>query len=271
MGSVVRFVDLRFFTESCDCDSLTLVDVVVPVSLEPRGVEQDAGVWAESTQVVSVLGLDHQRPPSTTILGALVLKTLTNLIQAIGLHPRNVVRFSSLILQSQRDRKRRNKIYIADIDKQLPAVESELAEREIGIGIGVSWVEDRGLDESRAGVDEELQALAGGEPDAATGDARDSRNDGVAGGAEVDGDVLGQVLAGRGWGGRVVRGFGICGEDEQFAAVVDGLAGWFGLVKSSFLVGWIMLTDVGVDFIRGCLVLKSDLQSGHSARNSDGR
>jgi hypothetical protein len=32
-----------------------------------------------------------------------------------------------------------------------------------------------------------------------------------------------------------------------------------------------MLTDVGVDFIRGCLVLESYLQCGHSARNSDGR
>jgi hypothetical protein len=218
---------------------LTLVDVVVPVSLEPRRVEQDAGVWAESTQVVAILGLDHQRPPSTTILGALILETLTDLIQAIGFHPRNMVRFPSLVLQSQGNRKRGHKIYIADIDKQLPAVEGELAEREIGIGIGVSWVEDRGLNESRAGVDEELQALAGGEPDAATGNARDSRNDGVAGGAEGDGDVFGQVLAGRRWRGRVVRRFGICGKDEQLAAVVDGLAGWAGLVKPSCRVGYI--------------------------------
>ena len=217
---------LHFLWGLGGCGSLTLVDVVVPVSLEPRRVEQDAGVRAESTQVVSILGLDHQRPPSPTILGALILKTLADLIQAIGLHPRNVVRFPGLVFQSQSNRKRRNKIYIADIDKQLPAIESELAESKIGVGVGVGWVEDRGLNESRAGVDEELQTLAGGEPDAATGNARDSRNDGVAGGAEGDGDVFGQVLAGRRWGGRVVRRFGICGEDEEFAAVVDGLAGW---------------------------------------------
>jgi hypothetical protein len=236
---VLAIDDLHLLMESYGSVRLTFVDVVIPVSLEPRRVEQDAGVRAESTQVMPVLGLDHQRPPSTTIFSALIPKTLTDLIQAIGLHPRNVVRFPSLVLQSQSNRKRGHEIYIADIDKQLPAVEGELAEREIGIGVRVSWVEDRGLDESRTRVDEELQALAGGEPDAATGNARDSRNDGVAGGAEGDGDVFGQVLAGRRWRGRVVRRFGICGKDEEFAAVVDGLAGWAGLVKSSCRVGYI--------------------------------
>jgi hypothetical protein len=33
----------------------------------------------------------------------------------------------------------------------------------------------------------------------------------------------------------------------------------------------IVLTDVGVDFTRACLVLESYLQSWHSARNSDSR
>ena len=119
-----------------------MVDVVVPISLEPGWVEKDAGVWAESTQVVSILGLDHQRAPSATIFGALVLETLTHLIQAIGLHSGNVVRFSGLVLQSQSDRKCGDKVDIADVDEQLPAVESELAESKIGVGIGVSWVED---------------------------------------------------------------------------------------------------------------------------------
>jgi hypothetical protein len=111
---------------------------------------------------------------------------LTDLIQAIGLHSRNVVRFSGLVLQSQSNGKRRDEVHIADVDEQLPAVEGELAERKVDVGIGVGWVEDRGLDESWARVEEELQTLARGEPDAATGNARDSRNDGVAGGAEMD-------------------------------------------------------------------------------------
>jgi hypothetical protein len=135
---------------------------------------------------MAVLRLDNQRTPSATILGALILETLTDLIQAIGLHPRNVVRFSGLVLQGQSNGKRRDEVHIADVDEQLPAVEGELAERKVDVGIGVGWVEDRGFDESWARVEEELQTLARGEPDAATGNARDSRNDGVAGGAEMD-------------------------------------------------------------------------------------
>lgn len=44
---------------------------------------------------------------------------------------------------------------------------------------------------------------------------------------------------------------------------------WVSKVSSQ--IGLIMLTDVGVDFIRGCLILESDLQSRHSACSSDRR
>lgn len=119
-----------------------MVDVVVPVSLEPRWVEKNTGVRTEGAQVVSILGLDYQRAPSATIFGGLVLETLTDLIQAIGLHSGNVVRFTGSVLQSQSDRKCGDKVDIADVDEQLPAVEGELAESKVGVGIGVSWVED---------------------------------------------------------------------------------------------------------------------------------
>ena len=136
-----------------------------------------------------------------------------------------MVRFSGLVLQSQSNGKRRDEVHIADVDEQLPAVEGELAESKVGVGIRVGRVEDRRLHEAWAGVQEELQTLARGEPDAATGNARDSRNDGVAGRAEMDRDIFGQVLTGQGWRRRVVRRFGIRRKAEQFALVVDGLAG----------------------------------------------
>lgn len=84
---------------SYQCELLTLVNVVIPVGFEPRRVEKDAGVWAEGSQVVAVLGLDYQGAPSATVLGALFFETLTDLVQAVGFHPRDVRGFTGLVLQ----------------------------------------------------------------------------------------------------------------------------------------------------------------------------
>jgi hypothetical protein len=42
-------VVFALFAGSYDFQTLTLVDVVVPVGFEPRRVKEDAGVWAEGT------------------------------------------------------------------------------------------------------------------------------------------------------------------------------------------------------------------------------
>jgi hypothetical protein len=140
---------------------------------------------------VAVLGLDYQGAPSATIFGALVLETLTDLIQAIGFHSGDVVRFPRLVLQSQSDWQRRDEVDIADVDEQLPAVVSELAEGKVGVGVRISWVENRRFHEPWSWVQQKLQTLADGEPDASTSNAWDSASDGVSRGTEMDGSIFG--------------------------------------------------------------------------------
>jgi hypothetical protein len=140
---------------------------------------------------VAVLGFDYQGAPSATIFGALVLETFTDLIQAIGFHSGDVIRFPGLVLQSQSDWERRDEVDIADVDEQLPAVVSEFAEGKVGVGVRVSWVENRRFHEPWSWVQQELQTLADGEPDAATGNAWDSASDGVSRGTEMDGSIFG--------------------------------------------------------------------------------
>lgn len=222
---------------SYQCELLTLVNVVIPVGFEPRWVEKDAGVWAEGSQVVAVLGLDYQGAPSATVLGALFFETLTDLIQAVGFHPRDVRGFTGLVLQSQSDGEGGDKVDIADVDEQLPAVVGELAKGKVSVGVRVSWVEDRRFHESRSWVHEELQTLADGEPDAAASDARHSGCDGVPRDAERNGDVFSQVLTCCGWRRRVVRRFGIRREAEELIVVVQSLAGWFGSAETPYKLG----------------------------------
>ena len=186
---------------------------------------------------MAVLGLDHQRAPFAAIFGALVLETLTDPIQAICFHSRDVRGLSGPILQSQSDGKRGNEVDIADVDEQLPAVVGELAKGKVSVGVRVSWVEDRRFHESRSWVHEELQTLADGEPDAAASDARHSGCDGVPRDAERNGDVFSQVLTCCGWRRRVVRRFGIRREAEELIVVVQSLAGWFGSAETPYELG----------------------------------
>lgn len=145
---------------------------------------------------MTVLGLDYQRAPSATVFGTLVLETLADLIKAVGFHSRDVIGFTGLVLQSQSNWKRGDEVDIADVDEQLPAIESELAESKVGVRIRVSWVEDRRFHQSWSWVYVELQTLADREPDTSTSNAWNSGGDGVSGRTEVDGDIFGQVLTG---------------------------------------------------------------------------
>ena len=174
-----------------------MVHVVVPVSFEPRRVQQDAGVWTESTEILASFGLHDQRTPPATIFGGLILQTLTNLFETVGLHSRNMRACARVVFQSQSDRQRRDKVDVADVDEQLPAVVSELAEAEVRVAVRVCWIEDRGFHKTRSRVDEELQGLADGEPDATTSDAWDGGCDSVSWDTKWNGDIFRQRLTSR--------------------------------------------------------------------------
>jgi len=114
-----------------------------------------------------------------------------------------VLRGARSILQGERDWQSSHEVHIADIHKRLVLIVRELAKGEVGVYVRVRLVEDRRLDKSGPRIEEELQLYVLGEPDATTGYARDSRDDGVAWCSEWDGDVLADGLSGGGGRGRV--------------------------------------------------------------------
>lgn len=122
---------------------LALIDVVIPISFEPGRVEEDARVRAQGTQVVATLRLDDERTPSAAIFGGLVFQALTDLVEAGWLHARDVRACSRTVFERQGKWQSRNEVDIADIDEQLPAVESKLAESEVSVNVRVGRVEDR--------------------------------------------------------------------------------------------------------------------------------
>jgi len=70
---------------------LTLVDVIIPVCLEPRGVQKDARVWTEGAKILAVFGLHDERAPSTAIFGGLVFQSLADLIETVRLQTRHML------------------------------------------------------------------------------------------------------------------------------------------------------------------------------------
>lgn len=105
---------------------------------------------------------------------------MTDLVEAGWLHTRDVGARTRTVFERQGKWQRGHEVDIADVDEQLPAVESKLAESEVGVTVGVGRVEDRRLHEAWARVDEELETLARREPDATTGDSRHCYGDNVA-------------------------------------------------------------------------------------------
>ena len=65
---------------------LTLVDVIIPVSLEPRRVEKDTRVRTEGAEVLAVFRLHDERAPSATIFGGLIFQSLADLLKTIRFH-----------------------------------------------------------------------------------------------------------------------------------------------------------------------------------------
>ena len=113
-----------------------MVDVVVPVSLEPGRVEQNARVRTQRTQVFSIFSND-ERAPSPSILRGLIFQALTDLIQATRTHTRDMLSYAFGVLQRQSDGKCRDKVHVADIDEELPRVERELAEGKVGVDVRI--------------------------------------------------------------------------------------------------------------------------------------
>ena len=67
-------------------EGLTLVDVVIPVCLEPRRIQKDARVRTEGAEVLAVFRLHDERAPSATIFGGLVFQSLADLLETIRFH-----------------------------------------------------------------------------------------------------------------------------------------------------------------------------------------
>ena len=65
---------------------LTLVDVVIPVSLEPGRVQKDARVRTEGAEILAVFVLHDERAPSATIFGGLIFQSLADLLKTIRFH-----------------------------------------------------------------------------------------------------------------------------------------------------------------------------------------
>jgi len=188
----------------------TLVDVIVPIRLEPVGMEQDTGVGTQSSQVLTIALLHNQRAPSTPIFRSLVRQALADLVKTVRLHSRNMLRGAGCVPQSKRDRERGDKVHVADVDEHLVLVVRKLGEGEIGVEVWVCLVEDGWFDEAGPWVDEELKLVVLDEPDTAASDARDGRSDRVPWSTEWYGDVLTKLLSSGGWRGRVVGCLSVC-------------------------------------------------------------
>ena len=103
-------------------------------------------------------------------------------------------RCTRAILYGQSNGHRGDEIDIAYVDEQFPAVVGELTEAKVRVTVRVCWVEDRRFHETRSRIDEELQRLADGEPDATTSDTWDSGRHGIPWNTQWDGDILCQRL-----------------------------------------------------------------------------
>lgn len=190
----------------------TFVDIFVPVGLEPGWVEQDARIRAQHAEILASLGLDNQGAPPASVFGSLIFETLTDLVDTIWFHARNVLGFSGSLFQRQGYGQSRHEIDVADVDEQLPAVEGGFAEGEVRVNVWISWIENGRLYEAWPWVDEELQRLADRKPDATASDTRDSGGDGVPWSSQWDRDVLCYRLASGRRGGWVVGCSGVCRE-----------------------------------------------------------
>lgn len=118
--------------------------------------------------------------------------------------------------------------YIADICIQLIVVERELAEPEVDIGVGIARIEHTRLDKRRTRIKEERE-LALSDPDTAASDLRDGNVFCVAGMAERDGAVLGQVRSYLSGVLGEVEVLAIGFEETALAIVLDGDTGDVGV------------------------------------------
>lgn len=119
-----------------------MVDVVVPVGLKPGWVQEDARVWTESTKILAGFGLHDQGSPSAAIFGGLVLQTLTNLVETVCLHTRDMRGRTGIVFQGQGDGQRGDEVDVADVDEQFPAVVGKFTECKVRVDVWVRWIED---------------------------------------------------------------------------------------------------------------------------------
>lgn len=219
-----------------------LLNVRLKVACE-AGARRVAVCWVEHPQHRLPLGLDDQLVPGPAVLLGLLAQPVAELVDAVRCHARHVLHPAAGCLQRQGNRQTRHKVDVADVGKQLVAVEGELGEAEVDIGIWVAGVEDRGFDHCWPGVQEELKLFVAGKPDATAGDLGDVHRDGVARRAQRDGTVLCQ---GRPDGRDLLRVVDISAvglEEHALPVILDGDAG-----------------DVCPDLARVGLVLQLDVQ-----------
>ena len=219
-----------------------LVDVRLVVAIEEVVVEHDTVVWAEGAQGPAVVALD-QLAPACAIRGALGAEAVTDGLEAVGGHARDMLGSAGGVGEGQGDWQA-DEVDVADVGEDLAAVEGEFAEAKVGVEVRVRWVGDGGFDESWAGVEEEGQSSVYGEPKTGTGEPRDRDRPAVAWSTEGNGTIGLQGLLGGGRGVGIVGSLPIGLEQKDPIAVIDGGAG-----------------NVGVDSAGSCLVLQRDAES----------
>ena len=202
-----------------------LIDVAVPVVGANAIVADGSRIWRECAHG-TVGAIDNELIPAGTIGSVLCVESIDDGTKAILAHARDVQVVPISLGEVECDWYR-DEVNVADICKHLLGVVRKLGEvpRDIdaGIrGIGHTWLDERGAIGTR--VQQELNRLANGEPDAAASNLRDCADGGCARTTQGNGNVGGKRSAGRGGVGGVVRCFAVSGEEEELVAVVYSLA-----------------------------------------------
>ena len=105
-----------------------MVDVVLVVVCEERGVEEDAVVGAQGAQVAAAGGVrDDEGGPACAVGGGLSGQALADGGQAVGRHAGDALRGIGGVGQGEGDGKA-DKVDVGDVDEELSGVEGELAE-----------------------------------------------------------------------------------------------------------------------------------------------
>lgn len=128
------------------------------------------------------------------------------------------------VLQCQCDGYIAHKVDVTDVDKDLGSIESELAEAEIDVVVGIRRVENRWLNETWTRVDFECQWRTYREPYSAACYAWDRCLYCISRSAETDCDVGVDWRACRRRTGRVVWSLCICRKNEDRVVVVNSQA-----------------------------------------------